>query len=535
MRPLAIILLLGAAAEAAPLSAGDRAIAATSLVALAADPFAEAPFNELTRVYETGPGLAALAVELRRQAAGAPARTDLPVVIGRVELRRGRRADGAKELRIALGKNTPPAIARRLAVLLDGAGDREGAIAAFQAGLQNAPSVEARGVRLRLGALYLGAGKTVEARAVWEEAKRAAPGDLALRRRIAEVLASRGAYREALAEMRAVEPLVAKDPAAQIDVLRRESDFARRAGDTALAGQLLMDAFAVAAQARLVRLEEELSRSVVSHYKHDEHAVSVRAQANPLLAAVLGDLEVAKNARPKAVASYKKALAARADDRYVLRQLAAIESGEDHLRDLRALAQLDPTDVRLAGDLVVALFAAKQDQEALRAIDDVRGRFPDNPDVLYGLAELCTRHHQPTAALALYQRVAQLDPHRPEYQLALADALHALGRSDAEAAYWKLLGGKPTDADYVRLIQILRERDDAKLIQRAYKETLDKDPSQLLLRRDYATWLERLGARKEALAEWKRVADKAEDGFLRAQAEHEVTELENQQLLNQEK
>jgi tetratricopeptide (TPR) repeat protein len=533
VRALALVALVASAAQAAPLGAGDRAVVATSLASLAADPFAEAPFHELVRVYETGPGLATLAAEVRRQSTAQPARADLAILLGRIELRRGKRADGGRELRRALDRKTPPQVARRLAVLLDGAGDRDGAIAAFQSGLAGAPAIEARGIRLRLGALYLAAGKTAEGRAAWEEAKRSAPGDLALRRRIAEVLASRGAYRDALGELRAVEALVAKDPPAHIDVLRRESDFARRAGDSALAGQLLIDGFQVAAKERQARLEEELSRSVLAYYKHEDHAIAQRAQADPLLQALLGDALAAHNARAKASTAYHRALSARPDDRYVLRQIAAIETGEEHLRALRTLAQLDPGDVRLAGDLVAAELAAKQDAAALRTVSEIEARFPDNPDVLFGLAALLTRNQKHEAALGLYQRVAKLEPSRSEYALALADGLRAVGRPEAADAYWKLLGPSPTVDDYRRLIQILLERDEPKLIQRAYQGALDKDPSQLLVRRDYASWLERAGLPKEALPEWKKVAAQATDPFLRAQAAHATTAIENQLLLNQ--
>jgi tetratricopeptide (TPR) repeat protein len=503
------------------------------MVALQADPFAEAPFNELVRVYEGGPGLAALAAKVRQESHAAPARADLAILLGRIELRRGKRADGGIELRRALGRGTSPQVARRLAVLLDGAGDRDGAIAAFQIGLQGAPPVEARGIRLRLGGLYLVAGKTAEARASWEEAKRAAPGDLALRRRIAEVLASRGAYREALAELRGVEPLVVNDPAAHIDVLRRESDLARRAGEGGLGAQLLIDAFAVAAQARLIRLEEDLSRSAVAILKHDDHALERRAQANAQLFALVGDVMMARGSKTKAVAAYRRALQARHDDRYALRQLSAIETGDAHLRDLAALAQLDPSDVKLGAELIVAQLAAGHDADARHTVDEIRVRFPDNADVQFELAELLARHKQMLAALPLYQRAVQLDPGRSEYQLALADVLHSLGRAEAEPAYWKLLGGAPQAADYRRLIQILLERDAPTLVKRAYQEALGKNPDEVLLRRDFAVWLGRAGAPRDALGEWKQVEAKATDPFVRAQAAHAEKAIENQLLLDE--
>jgi tetratricopeptide (TPR) repeat protein len=522
----------------AALRPGDRAIVETALAALAADPFADAPFAELARVYESGPGLVALSGELQKR----PPRAATAIVLGRVELRRGRRSDAARELRRALdpplGQSLGAQLARRLALLLDQVGDPEGAIRAYTLGLDGAGPVEARGLRLRLGALYLGAGKVAEARAAWDVAKKSAPGDQALRRRIAEALAARGFFREAIAELAEIEPLIAGQPAAHLEVLRREADFARRSGDPRLAGKLLIDAFLVAASASQERLEDELSRTLRARYPGKEadtlrRLVEERVAREPLAGALLGDLLVARD-RPRAVAAYRRVLAVRAGDRYVLRQLATLGHGDERIRDLEELVHLEPTDAKLAGELLVALFDAKRESDALACARAIRARFPDNPVVLFDLGDLLSRYHQAAEALPVYERVVALDGARPEYLVALGDTLRALGRkADAIQAYFRLVGPAAGTASYLRLVKILDERSEPAEAKRAFRAAVDKAPDDVSLRRNFAEWLTRAGSLTEARDEWQRVRDQSKDPFVKAQAAHALDKIQHQLLFNQ--
>jgi tetratricopeptide (TPR) repeat protein len=317
-------------------------------------------------------------------------------------------------------------------------------------------------------------------------------------------------------------------------VLRREAELAQRAGDRAEAARHLCDAFAAAARAGLERQEEELSRALRSRWKREElqRLVERRAAKEPLFAALLGDLDAEKNPT-RAAAAYKRALGKTASDRYVLGQLAALEKGADRIRDLQALAKLDPSDPRLAVDLATALFDAKRDDEAIAEVRSVRARFPDNAVVLFDFGDLLSRRKRDAEALELYERVVQLDGARPEYEVALGDTYRALGRrADAVAAYWRLLGPSPTRAGYQRLAKLLDDRGEKDEVARVYKKALEQSPDDVPLRRELAEWLERAGRLDESKAEWQRIGDATKDPFVKKQAAHAVEKIERKKMFN---
>src|SRR5262249_15122866 len=151
-------------------------------------------------------------------------------------------------------------------------GDRTDALRAYQAGRVGASPLELRGIQLRLGALYLAQGNIKEARAAWEEAKRLAPADQALRRQIAEALAIHGAWRDDISELQAIEPLVAHDPAAQLAVLRRQADLAHQAGDRPLAERAFLRAYDIAAAHNDLTARSELTAELLRLHRVDKSA-----------------------------------------------------------------------------------------------------------------------------------------------------------------------------------------------------------------------------------------------------------------------
>lgn len=536
----AILLLAGSllagAAHGGALGPGDRATAQNALATLSTDPFAQAPFQELVRVYEAGPGLAELSRELKRQEAQQPPSTSLPILIGRVELRRGH-TDGIRDIKRPL-EHAPPALARKIALALDQGGDREGAIRAYQLGLAGAPPVEERGIRLRLGALLLASGKPADARACWEQAEQRAPGDQALRRRIAEALAAAGYYREAIGELEAIEPLLDGEPSAHIDVLRREADFARRKGDSAAAGAKMLDAFAVAARSGQPRLLTELSTAIRSAYAGRARAALMRvarerAARDPSLELLIGDLLADAADKSGAIVEYRAALKARPNDRYALRQLTLLETGDKRLEDLRALSHAEPSDVKLAEELIAAEFDANRREEAATEARALRARFPDNPTVLYDLAQLLSHREMQSEALPAIERAVELDPQRPDFLIALGDCLRGLGRKDeAHRAYRRMLGDKPQTSDYRQLVRVLHERRETAEERAVYKDALAASPKDVTLRRDFAQLLTVAGELEPARAEWQKVQEGAGDPFMRNQAAHALERIERQLLLN---
>ena len=142
-----------------------------------------------------------------------------------------------------------------------------------------------------------------------------------LRRQIAEALSSRGAHREAVVELKALEPLVAAEPQVLIAVLRREAEFLSRLGDRTQASEALLRAYVTAAEVRQPAVRSELTADLLRSYKRDLPDLlrlidRVEAMA-PLAVALRGDALVASGDKAGALAAFHRALDVRGDDVYV--------------------------------------------------------------------------------------------------------------------------------------------------------------------------------------------------------------------------
>lgn len=537
-----VLVVLALSAHAAPtISAGDRASIDSLLSALQADPLADAPLAEIQSIYRRGPGLAALYAEFaERGQQKTPSAADL-IVLGRLELARGRRPDGVRALTRAVAVTADPAVLRSLGRLLDENGGRTEAIRAYKAGRQGASPTELRGLDLRLGVLLLADGKVAEARSLWADAMRAAPRDVVLRRQVAEALASRGANREALAELKALEPLVASELPGLISVLRREAEFSTRLGDRAAMTDALLRAYLAAAELRQSAVQAELTLDLVRAYKGKSGGLKellqgVRRQEAkaPAAAALVGDVLAASGDKKGALAAFVRASDARPDDVYVLRRQCALETGPARLEALARLFDLDRADATVGLDLVNALFDAKLVPHASSRALILKERFAHNPLVLGELTRVLAVHDQHATALSIAEQVVKLDPDRPDAIIAYADELQAMKRpADASRIYFRLVEKDPSVNAYHQLIDVLTRRRLNDDLKRAYGEAIAKTPDAYGFRRDYARLLTSLGQSELAVVQWKAIETGSKDVFMREYATRELKRLETKQILNQ--
>ncbi len=542
----------GAAVRAAPavvLEAADRASAQVVLSALRADPFAEQPLVELQRIYQRSAGAAALYADFNQRAARRDATAADLIVLGRLELARSRKPDAQRALSRAIALTDSPDMLRRLGRLLDENGARADAIVAYQRGRTGASPLELRALLVRLGALLLAEGKTPEARAVWDEAKRLTPNDETLRRQIAEALATRGAFREALNELREIESIVEREPQALLTVLRRQAEFARRSGNRALCTEVLLRAYVITTTQRSSPLRAEItlellhlykpqrSTSTAAHRKSlDELLVHIRPlqKKSPALEALAGDVLAARGDTAAAAAALRRALVAQPGDPYLLRRLCALETGAERTRVLTALFEVERNDPGIGLDLVAALFEQRQPERAVEIAQALRTRFPDSAALLLEISRLLAKNGRHAEAIPVIERALQIEPDLPDATLQYADELRAVGRqADASNAYFRLVAKDGSIASYQHLIGVLAQRKLSSDLKRAYNEALAKSSGDVALRRDYARWLVASGAAAEALVQWKSVEERTKDNpFLRDYARREIQRLEQQKMLN---
>jgi tetratricopeptide (TPR) repeat protein len=532
-------LLLWAGALAEPLGPAEKASAETLLSALTADPFAEEPLAALERIYRRGPGLPALARLCREREAAEPR---LLVVLARIELLQGHRAEGLQALQRAAAVEKDPGQLRRLAKLLDDNGARVAAITAYRASLAGAIPIEQRHLQLRLGTLYLADGKVKEAQAAWEEAKRLGPNDAAVRRQIADALAARREWRAALDELRALEPLESGNPSALVALLRRESEIARHSGDRAEAGRQLARAFAAAAAARQPTLEAELARDLLRLYdvrsskqRLELLALLAKREAQePSLAALRGEVLAGSGDAAGAAEAMHAALGVHPDDAYLLRRLASLEKGANRVRELRLLFDVQRSDSALGIELLGALLDTQDKPGAAQVAQTLRQRFPDDATALGEAARLLAPAGLHEEALPLWQRVAALTPGDPDALIGCGDELRALGRADEARAAYSQLARDGSVVSYRQLVATLEKRKLVADAKRAFGEALAHHPDDEALRRDYARWLAANGAAGESVAEWNKLKQSTKDPFLRELAEHEAKRLEWQQMLERQ-
>jgi len=524
-----------------PLGPAERATAQTMLAALDADPFAANPLAALERVYDGGPGRKALIAELTERASAERRAGARWLVLARVELDGGRRAEAVRALERAATEAHDPAMLRRLAPMLDQLGARPPAIRAYREGAAGATAVERRYLQLRLGVLLLADGKLRDALAAWDEAKRLQPGDAALRRQIADALAARNQLQPALDELRAIEPLLAADPEALTVLERREADLARRAGDRVQAARILLRAFEAASSGRRPTREAEIAADLLRLYDlkppraripAELSSVIARAEAEqPAVAGLRGELAATASDRAEALRAFRAAKAHRPDDAWVLRRLASLETGTEKLAALHALFELQRTDGTVGLELVDALIEARDSGGATHVAQTMRQRFGDNAALLGEMGKRLQNAGLKEEALAARERAVQIEPESPDAIVAWGDALRAAGReTEGVQAYFRLARDGSV-VSYRQLIEVLSRRGLVAKVKEAYRAALERAGEDPTLRRDYARWLSANGFVAEAIAEWKKIHDGTDDAFLREFAARELKRLEWQQML----
>jgi tetratricopeptide (TPR) repeat protein len=401
----------------------------------------------------------------------------------------------------------------------------------------------ARDLQLRIGVLAFADGRAADAKAAWSEARRLSPKDAALRRQIAEALASRGAFGDAVAELRGIEPLLGADAAARVALLRREAELQRRAtpSSRAEAATTLTRAFRIASEAHDAALEGECASELLRLYgvrpprarvPDELTRLVARAESQDPAAAALVAEVLAASGDPGALAAFRRADAARPGDAWVLGRLCALEHGDAQLRDLATLAGLSPDDAAVQLERLRALLAAGRNDEAAAVAKAIAVRFSESPPVLDELTRILMERGRAADALPAIERLLALDPDRADAKVRHGDALRALGRdADGSRAYFAIVARDRSPAAYRQLVEILERRKLTPEVKRAYLEALARndDPT---LRRDYARWLSAHNALDDSMAEWKKLRDTTRDGFLKDYAERELKRLEVQSMLN---
>jgi tetratricopeptide (TPR) repeat protein len=391
---------------------------------------------------------------------------------------------------------------------------------------------------VQAGAAWLAARRPDEALRRFEQAHAAAPRDLDLRRRIAELCVERGAVAQAIAELEGARALD-MDEAARVALVRRLGDLHRRQGDWRGAGQLYLEAWRAAATGSGAR--SDLEPQLIAVYRGHGALADLAAQASQGQGAwdqvLAGDVAVAEGRKPRAVEAYRRALALDPSLHAARRRLLQVlpPGAPERIPLLADLAAAQPTDPAGHIELARALFAAKRDADAVQALRDAAARFASAPYVQDELARLLVAQGHPSDALPLYERAVRLDPGNADYQQALGDCQHRLGHQAAAVAAWRpLAGSPPTRAGYQRLLEVLRAHGADDEIGATYRQALERFPGDDELRRDHAEWLRGRGDLEGALAEWKRLAENAGQPSLRDLAGYQVSRIERRLLLNKE-
>ena len=189
---LALCLVLAGAAWG--LDAEPRRLADRYLAILRANPAQQTAFERLWKIHADAGETEALLAACREGA------SENPVLYARLLQRDGREAEAKRVLREVAGSGNVAA-----AEMLAGMLEKEGEIRAAADVIEAAAAVhESQGLLARLGELLQKAGEPEKSRAAWERAVALAPGDLALRKRLAAASAQAADWKAAVGHLRVI-------------------------------------------------------------------------------------------------------------------------------------------------------------------------------------------------------------------------------------------------------------------------------------------------------------------------------------------
>lgn len=126
---------------------------------------------------------------------------------------------------------------------------------------------------------------------------------------------------------------------------------------------------------------------------------------------------------------------------------------------LEAWLQIHPQDVAALALLAHVRLLNKQDEQAVKVLQQAQAIAPDHPDVLRNTVRLLLKRHQPDPAFQVAQQLLNKDSDNPETWLVYASAL-STQHNDAEALKWieRALQARPAYAEAWASRALLRLR-----------------------------------------------------------------------------
>ena len=199
----------------------------------------------------------------------------------------------------------------------------------------------------------------------------------------------------------------------------------------------------------------------------------------------LGTFYLRREQYAAALAPLERAVELQPDQPLLHALLAVALQNTDHLREAeqhytRAM-ELDPDNPAAAIDVATARIALGELKGAIAAAERAVQLDPDNRLGLAVLAGLLARTGDPDQLVrvpALYRRLIELQPERPELWEALAQAYNELAlREEAEAALRRAIElGKDDARVYFNLGQTLSRQQRFAAAREAYDQAISRDP-----------------------------------------------------------
>jgi predicted Zn-dependent protease len=373
-----------------------------------------------------------------------------------------------------------------------------------------------------MGSAYLDAGEPAKAVPALQKVAAADPKNIEARQMLGEALLSAGRYADAVRHMQRLTTDRPKDPAAWYGLGRAYEGQARQAFEQ-LQKTAPQSAYTQLLVADVLMTQERYPRAFTL-YREALKALPGFGPAHQAVAEIYaktGKEDWAKQERTKApscagaqgagiecvysegrfgdVAAIAKELRGaeglywrtRAFNELATRAFTTLESlpsslqvhvlraeiltGQGRFADaaaaLREAQTLEPENPLVRRELALALYLAREDGSARRALEQAVVTVPDDVDVLYAYGDLLLRAQQPDQALRPLTRAVQLRPARMDARAALGRALLQLGH--AGEALPHLEAALPSDEDGSLHFQLARAYQDAGQPDRA-KPLLEK-------------------------------------------------------------
>lgn len=448
------------------------------------------------------------------------------LIVGLVELQRGRDADAIAALRVAeqlRASDAQPSLVLSRALLL--IGDLDGALTAFDRALMKKPNrMDVLDAALTLGQSLLRAARTEDAARVWRRVDELFPDDARVQERLATTISRGGDHAAAAVRLEKLSR-AATEPNQRVQfkirILEEQVLGGTKLGDVlgqfeAMQSDLKLDSWLakdVGQRVEQLFLRTEDLAGLTAYYRK-------QAAARPEYIGVqtrLAELLVRRGKSDDAIGVLSAAIEKHPTNAGLRRTLIGVllksrrfaEAQKQHAE----LDRLEPKNSETLRGWGLAVLQDESQPQAdrsgaalaiwMRLVDADNGNKGGPaasalPLTLLQTAELLRRHGFENEALGLYRRAVEAAPQEAQYREDLGEYLLLLGRRDEALSVWREIasGERATHENRVRLAQVLHragERDEALRVM--------TDAC-----RDEATIDELL-----KLAEWNSAARRAED------------------------